>query len=245
MGVFDRLLIVAIGLVGMPCQAFATPPDIIDVRDDLFGISRSSLFLLRITRDNLGLHTSEQRDVVLVAVDRLTGRETLWPVYRARHVPDIDRDGSDVRQKTEVSKRPNAVDPFAKLGESDGYPIGMADAPVDARADITIKDGVLTVTFPNGFVAKRKMSAVLSAVSGSLDKLADSVGDYERLAPIRTRDLLAGQSFEAQACKVSDPFGYDDRSGAPPVSIARVTCSDPEGQTASLLVTLSLEDERP
>lgn len=236
MGNLARALLLGLALGCFAHSASATPPDIVDVRDELFGISRSSLFLLRTTCDNLGLHTSEHRDVVLVAIERSTGKESLWPVYRARNVPDEGARGD--AQKTVVRMPANAVDPYAKLREAEGYPVGPGDGFDAARMSVKIEGGILTMSDADGEIARREVASILADVTASLDRLADAIGDYERLAPIRTRDLIGGQTFQAEQCKASDPFAYDDRSGAPPVRIVRLTCQEEEGQTTSLLMPI-------
>jgi hypothetical protein len=65
------ILIAALSLI-LTTPAQATPPDAMDVSDELFGISETHLFLLRHTDDNLGQYAASARHVFLVAVNLKT-----------------------------------------------------------------------------------------------------------------------------------------------------------------------------
>lgn len=86
----------------LPTMVFATPPQIVGVREALFGISDTHLFVLRTTRDNLGLHQPTQTDVLLVARNRQTNRdEDIWPVLRTLdHGVNFIEDGYSLRVET-------------------------------------------------------------------------------------------------------------------------------------------------
>lgn len=89
---FHRTMIAAVSMLGLTLPASATPPDIIDVRDEIFGISQTQVLLLRTTFDNPGPHIAGRNDVLLVSVDIATGERTLWPVYRIYRGPDPQSD---------------------------------------------------------------------------------------------------------------------------------------------------------
>ena len=87
-----RRAAITLALACAATMAQATPPDMIHIEDELFGFSPDHVYLLRKSHDNLGLYSAYVRNVALVAIDRHTGDEQIWPVWRIRSVPDQDKD---------------------------------------------------------------------------------------------------------------------------------------------------------
>lgn len=217
-------------------QALATPPDIINVRDEFFGVSESSIFVLRITYDNLGLHDSAQRDVVLVALDRRTQEETSWPVYRARSAPDYEQDEAGATSRIDRLALPDAVDPFEMLGELGGMPVGAKDMGYHVAAEPEMRGDAVVIAYDDGAEFRSDMGTLLQGVTVSLNALAERLGDYDRMAPVHTRDLLGDLAFRSDECRISDPHRFNIPWGTAPTLAARLTCDDNEGQFISLLV---------
>lgn len=219
-------------------SAQATPPDIINVRDEFFGVSASKIFVLRITYDNLGLHSTEQRDAVLVALDRETGNQSYWPVYRARYMPDYERDETGASGRIESLALPETVDPFEILGEFDGMPAGTKIIGYEAAADLQFVEDTVLVSYGDGAEFRADMGELSQGVAASLGTLADLIGDYDRVAPVQTRDLLEALTFSPDQCQVTDTRRFDVPLGEAPSLIGRLTCHDNAGQSVSLLVLL-------
>lgn len=210
--------------------ASATPPDVIDVRDEVFGITPGQVLVLRSTRDNLGLYEAEHRDVFLVAIDRASGKETLHPVYRAQTGPG---EQADRPPRTQGSRLPGSVDPFEVLRKAGGIARDRSEWRTGPSA--SLRADAVSIAFQDGATVQLKLAPLLRRVSSSLDELAGAIGDYSRLAPISTRDLLAGQTFDAAACDFQEPMHYLGLDRTPAVRLMRVTCGAEE-QSASLLV---------
>lgn len=74
-------LAIFIALLASP--TYATPPETLTLHDKVIGVSETQLFILRETRDNLGMHIYGMHDVFLVAKNISTGvDEEIWPVFR-------------------------------------------------------------------------------------------------------------------------------------------------------------------
>lgn len=217
---------------------YATPPDIINVRDEIFGVSERKIFLLRITYDNLGLYDAEQRDVVLVALDRRTQEEISWPVYRARTVPDYERDETGTTSRVDQHSLLDAVDPFEILGEFDGMPVGTKIRGYEVAANLKFEEDTILVSYDNGTVFRADMDNLSQGLTVSLGALADLIGDYDRVAPVQTRDLLGALTFLPDQCRITDTRRFDLPLGKTPSLVARLTCDDDAGQLISLLVLI-------
>ena len=216
--------------------ALATPPDMVDVRDELMGLAQESMIILRTTRDNLGVYDAEQRDIVLVETDWATGKETLHPVYRYRSEPDGAGEGGTMSPKVTGSVPADGVNPYMFLRERDGAPfLGVDDRAVDLGS-IETTDSLITIRFSEAPETQIAVTDLLERFSASLDNLADMLGDYPRLAPVTPRDLIGGLTYDPATCQFSDAMRYMDDRGEP-AQFIRVSC-DTDGQLASLLVPL-------
>ncbi|MBS8225843.1 hypothetical protein [Vannielia litorea] len=95
------LFLIAAGAAG------ATPPQAVDVIDTLFAESEGAVWVLREVRDNHGLHTVVQTDIVLVEIDKATGEERgQKPVKR---VVDL---GLDFEERSRLLPLEEAVNPY-------------------------------------------------------------------------------------------------------------------------------------
>ncbi len=223
------LLALTIALPALP--AVATPPDIIEVRDEIFGISASYVFLLRSTRDNLGLYTSDRSDTLLVALEVATGVETLWPVYSVyRGQPESDPSGETTA--VFVTSGKDSVNPFEILAKYQAVPVAGAwdHSRSELPPRLALTDGELTMTYPeSGAVYRLDGPTLQSGLTASINRLANMIEDYERVAPITTRSLLADRSYVSADCAVSEPRRISALIEATPVQLARVTCTEQDG----------------
>lgn len=221
--------------------AQATPPDMVAVSDQLFGISTGHVFILRQSHDNLGLYTSDMRAIALVAIDRATAKEQLWPVWQSRRtINDIDPFG--LLMKADVTDLPDAVNPFSKLAEMGGSPV--VGRPPFASPDLRIAPNTLSnaaslapFTLEDGTRFAPDTAALLQGVSQSLDDFSAAMGGYERFGPLILNDLMAGQDYTDADCTFSDSVMLDGDGGVP-VNLVLVTCpgpaSDPNDTSAAM-----------
>lgn len=221
-------ILLTVGLFAHP--ASATPPDTINVRDEVFGLSGDSIFLLRSTHDNLGVYNAEHRDVFFVAIDRISGEETLWPVYRARARTE---EGGGQRPGTTGEMLAGSVNPFEMLRERGGIALGAAGW--SAGGPVNIEGRHVSVRFGEGTAIRIETAPLLRRMTTSLDGLATRIGDYDRLAPVTVGELLSGQAFELAACTFAEAIQYTGSPRTGPTHLIRVTCTQ-EGQVASLLL---------
>lgn len=222
--------------------AAATPPDMLGVHDVLFGSAPGQVMVLRTTRDNLGQYYAEQRDVVLITIDRATGAEQQQPVYRMRAEADFDTDPQGDLRVHRAMALPDAVDPFALLSAAQGAPLLGDGEPVAGgwhTGTIQDIDGIMVVHFEDGRTARAPMAHLLRKMDATLLRTAGVLGDYSRIAPVSTADLLAGRT---QICTSINARRIDDRSGTPALAMLRVDCEQEEGGAEiSLLVPLMMD----
>jgi len=73
--------LIALFLFTTPAKA--TPPQVVSVDETLFGIGGPFLFIMRELNDNLGSHTQQQTDVLLIARNIMTNQDIyVWPIKR-------------------------------------------------------------------------------------------------------------------------------------------------------------------
>ncbi len=218
-------------VVSTTLPAAATPPDVINLRNELFGISTSHVFVLRSTQDNLGLHIADRSDTLLVALDLATGAETLWPVYSVSRGP-ADSDTSGETSEVVMHGPKDSVNPFAILTEYQAVPIEAAFdlGFVGQPLDLTLTEDSLTLTYPEtGAVYRLDGATLQSGLTGSVNRVADTIEDYDRFAPVSTRSLLVDRSYDRADCTASDPRQISALIETPPVQLVRVTCTDEDG----------------
>lgn len=228
------LLCTAFATVGQ--LALATPPDIADVRDEFLGLSGDNIFIIRSTRDNLGVYDAEQRDVVLVLIDRTTGQETLLPVYSSRtSTNEPTQQNAPMSKSTTAILPKGAVNPYATLQEQSGTALSLAETE---SGKISESGDAVEVRFSDEPAVKLSKAKLLTQASANLDQLAAQIGDYPRLAPLTLKDLIAGQDFSGAECSFDQPVSIQDFRGKPPARLLRVSC-DSEGQILSMLLPVA------
>ncbi len=214
--------------------ASATPPDIINVHDDIFGISEAHVFVLRTTSDNLGLHVTGRNDVLLVATEIATGHQTIWPVYRINRGPDVATDATGAMEKTQVESWEDARNPYEILADHSGVPaLAAYTLRGNENPKITLTDETLEVAYADGEAYRLETDALFDSLAATRTKLAEGIGEYDRMAPITTRELLASFVFDAQACDATEPVLLAATADSLPVQLSRVTCTAEDGMIST------------
>lgn len=195
-------------LVLSPAPAFATPPDVIEVHDEPFGLSKQHLYVLRTTTDNLGLYESTRIETFLVAINLVTSAEEYWPVYRALKTTDYDETGKDLGVVIRPDETTDLADPIAILAANGGIPWGALYFPKHLNADFQVSET------SSAFVLDRKMPPPLSlkksdvaerlaAMSGALAK---QISNYPRMSAMQTTDFFADRLIDPKSCKPGQVF---------------------------------------
>lgn len=200
----SRASIYFIRFAALVQSATATPPDIVDVTDSFLGLSPDKIFLLRATRDNLGVYEAEQRDVTLVQIDRATGQARLDLVYHSRSAP-AEPSPTDAAL-TRVTTAKLAADPvnlFAVLQVQSATVLPLSEAE---RGEITRRSDLLDISFENQSPIKVSSAALLAQSFTNLAALAEHIGDYPRLAPVGLHDLIGQQPFSTEQCRFDAAF---------------------------------------
>ena len=221
--------------------AAATPPDIVDLHDELFGIGLEEVLVLRTVTDNMGLHAIGLSTVFLAAIDGATGEETLWPLYRARFAPDHDRDPTGNTMGIETWPLTDPADPFAILTERKVVPAGTAGLlwPQAGTVTVTLDAEGLSVSHDDGasfHLPAPQLAEILERTTGQLAELAQP---YSRPNTLTLADLLAGRDIAPDGCTASEDALLRFPAQTAPIQLVRITCGDPEEDfTLSRLVVV-------
>lgn len=169
------------------------------------------------------------RKVALVAIDRKTGNEQIWPAMRISVQHDPGRE--DLHGSYQRAELPDAVDPFAKLDEMGGYtipdgdslkPISLNIAPNIGRSGQAIRG----FSLPNDLRFEADPRALRISTSRSLDLFGKVMGDYPRHDGRNDAALLTAQDFTDTRCFFGGRFILDDSETAPPVHLVNVGCTE-------------------
>lgn len=230
--------IALLGAVALPSVSRATPPDVVVITDTLFGMSKDRVFVLRTSRDNLGLHMSLRTETWLVAIDPQTGVETLWPVHAARR--DADWNPETQTNVWEVTTDDNrlAVNPYEILASFDGAPVESPvtdkSVPIGAAAS-----GNLKARLDPKHAFEVEVAPARERYVQSVQAMARSVVDASRLAPIKTRDVFEDSVEGVSECSFTS-LGYRGliQSGGQQYLSVRVTCSSYDWMEGHSLIQL-------
>ena len=229
----------------VPTTAHATPPDAMDVSDELFGISDTHLFVLRHTDDNLGQYTKSARHVFLVAVDLKTAEEEYWRVSLTVRGEKWDEDGNSVGMVTERQYRPNETNPHDILGKRGGLPLSAAvlRASTFLKADFTADDGYVKAVTGSGETYEQtyQLTAkqVTARITASNRNLGQRIWEPARLSrQYTTKQAWADRAVPLDQCTFGDVGRIWVSPEKPRVQLVRATCADEEetGVTSLILV---------
>lgn len=228
-----RLIPALTALMLATVPARATPPDMLELRDTLFAVSAERVFVLRSTRDNYGVYDVDWRDQFLIAIDRSTMTEQIWPVYRVVRFPDHDAEVGSLLGKAHVRPLAGAVNPWEVMAHFGALPLGPAEG--DAL-DLLVDGGTVQLLGEAGPAAALEVAEALARLDRATTTLAATIEPYQRMGPMLARDLLPA-GFRAEHCRFSEGLRLNDLLAAP-AHLLRMTCvvDEDAGETSLILL---------
>lgn len=220
--------------------AAATPPDMIEISDQLFAMSDQTVFVLRSSVDNLGVYFSSYRETWLVGIDVATGEETMWLVWRGRRDTRFGNDAADEWAEITTFDREQWHDPMQVIADADaelvlGLGRGVRDdaqLEPDAAGRFTV-----AMDFAPTFSWQRSVS--IEHARTSVESLASRVAEAERMAPITTHELFAMREVEWDSCTFNQ-HGYPHGTGERAYLLVRLDCESMEtGERTRLIQVVS------
>ncbi len=243
--------LLAVGLVLASSQispgpAFATPPDVIDIREEPFGLNETHLFVLRSSTDNLGLYESLRVETFLVAIDAATGEEEHWLIDRSVRSSEYSEDGEMLGYKVVRDEGLADVNPFAILAERDALPWSAVSLTgwYEVKADFArTPDGGWQASYPSGQVFRIADAALVQKLVGVSDFMSRNVADHPRMASIATRQLFADRTVPLESCEPAAVFNHFALRAPGTELLVRIDCSvrDEVGVTS---VVVHLKEDR-
>ncbi|MBX7458546.1 hypothetical protein K3152_09840 [Qipengyuania sp. 1NDH17] len=194
-------LAVGAWVLGVAAPAQATPPDHVVIIDTPFGVSGETLFVLRHTSDNLGLHTAQRSETWLVAIDAASGEETFWPVHAVeRHSEWVEETGGEVWKVTSDVPE-EAVNPYAILAEHGGATLAGSPGRFDSEAPAaSVSDGIISVEYQPDRRFVLRAEEAQARHDAAVAALANKVANVGRMAPVTTRDVFLGTLAGEATC---------------------------------------------
>jgi hypothetical protein len=192
------------------CAALFAPqkalPELVDwmtLRDQLFGVSPTYVFVLRETHDNLGRYGYGLRDTFLIARNIESGEDDqIWPVSRF----------ATLSAAPEPSPLQNAISPFDILANNGGVPIAEAFNAL-------------------GINLSREVPAALSwPISISVNTTVLQLQPYPEIEGIPSgewhpMELLLGYTPDIESCKtVADMQLFPPFTNADYVQLHQIEC---------------------
>ena len=225
----------------------ATPEDSVVITDTLFGQNDDTLYVLRSTRDNLGLHTASRTETWLVGIDAATGEETLWPVGAAVRTTSWDEASKSEFSTVEHDEGLERVDPFAILAENDAISIldlnHMSD---DGGTKVEISGDRVRVGYGSDQFYSAPLETLEVRYRSSVESLAGRVADYKRMGGLSTRELYRNTVTDALECAYTRQ-GWPRRFAAegPAYQLVRVSCPPHQFGEGHSLIQLLPQADRP
>lgn len=232
-------LTLALALACAAPAAQATPPDLVQIHDQLLAVSAESLFLLRTSNDNLGLYDAEIRTIALIELDRDTGAETVWPAYATRHYRDPDKGKAPYFQLIQSPDLPGSTNPFKRLQDQNAQPTlpFETDTP-PVRIDTS--DGQLIIRGDDGTSVQADLVTLVQTAGRTLGAYGARI-DYQRLGVLSFGQLLEDTAFSYDRCHPAEAQQIRDMTAPVPPTIPRLDCGDAEGDDliqASLILLI-------
>lgn len=220
-----RFWIIAFALAACAGPAAATPPDMVEIRDELFGVGPGEILVLRTVTDNLGSHVNSLSGTALVAIDAATGAETLWPVGRHRLQPADPVMPGETPLAILAEPLEDARDPFAILAARGAMPAGAA-ARLAEEAALAVElgpEGAL-VRHADGARFRLPAERLSAGLADAAARIAALAPPYPRMGGLSLSDLLDGVAFAPEGCTLAQPLRLRFPAELPPIQLARVSC---------------------
>ena len=231
---------VAAALTLSATPAAATPPDVIEIRDQLFALSDDTVFVLRTSVDNLGVYFSSYRETWLVGIDVATGEETMWLVWRGRRDTEFGADAGNEWYEITTFDREDWHDPMQVVADARAELV-LGDDRGASRSALLEPDaaGRFTVTMDYLPTFAWQRAAAIDHARASVDTLAANVAEAERMAPVTTRELFAMREVQWDSCTFHQ-HGYPHGVGRRAYLLVRLDCESMEtGERTSLIQAVS------
>lgn len=227
---YARALIYLASVLGIACagNASATPPDFIEIRDTPFAANAQSVFVIRQTTDNLGLHHALQVERFLVEIDVDSGKETLHPIYRGHRIEVWNDRVEDNESVATVSPSPDWVNPYRVIADKGAFPLSFhsrSGTPADVRQQ---QDGDAVILNPRhgpqfAFSVKLQIERLVKAAG----VMAVAVSNASRMSTQSTHEVYAQRTTDPETC-LFRPEGWWFGNAHEPVQLVRITCHEGE-----------------
>lgn len=219
----------------------ATPPDVIDIREEPFAISETHIFLTRTTSDNLGLYESRRIESFLVAIDLETGAEEVWVLDLLHRTSVYSEDGAFQGYSNRRDDGFEAANPYALLIGRSAVPwLALSrEGGANEQGRIVSDRAGITVSYDHGGVYYIGFDAWVQRLDTLGVSAAESTSNYRRMSTLETRQLYNERRIAPDSCepdRVLDYWGLDRPAQN---RFVRIVCDtgDDEGRT-SLIVQL-------
>lgn len=224
-------------------EKFPKGTELIEFRDELFGLSQSHVFVIRYARvlDNAvytmsssGLYLGHTQ-MILVAIDINTGEETLWGL---NSLAVFDRGHPRHPENPDLDELDEMANPFKILAEYGGFPIdlGLSTYPRLTSAhdsvpgpfnDLVSIKSILPYPYQMTLdqmrsVAERSWDNTAKLIFGS-DGLPD-IPYYEREYKSKENNMVRLSGDLSDDCIFRDAKIYTHYEPSEPTVLSRVTC---------------------
>ena len=209
--------------------AHATPPDVIDIREQPFGLSETHLFVLRSSSDNLGLYESMRSETFLVAINAETGEEEHWLIDRTIRSSQYSDDGEMLGYTVTRDEGVESINPFTILTERNAAPWSAVSQT--GRLDIQAKfaragGNAWQASYPSGQVFEVTDAALAEQLDQTRVFMASNVADHPRMSTLTTRGLFADRTIPLETCEPGMVFNHYALSKPGEELLVRMDCSD-------------------
>lgn len=229
--------------VALAAPLAATPPDVVSVHDSAFAVDDTSIYLLRRTDDNLGLHTATRSEVFLVRVDAASGLEEVVPVHSEDSNFEWFSD-TQIKRSVTPNRTPEMVDPFAYVAEAGATLLGWNPRAAEAYMPPLERTGEAVVLRHSE--ERSHTLAVETAharARAAMQVLADEVGGRPRYAGQTTGEFYMQQAASAGDCSIGAE-SWPARTATGMVQLFRVTCRDEEMGNPVLSILVPVAQDR-
>lgn len=233
-------LVLLASFLSIPVSVNATPPDVIDIREDTFGHSPTHLFVIRTSRDNMGLYESLRVESFLIAIEVATGNEEVWVLDRMRRDLDYSDDSEPLGPIVRRDEGQDFVNPYAVLEQRGGVPwaaVSIENPAASAGPTIVQNDNTITATDVNGGQYAVTLDNVADHIAGVGAMMAKNIADAPRMSTLTTRSLFEERSVGVENCRATNVLDHWDGKYPAAYRLIRMVCSDfdEDGRTSLLI----------